>query len=89
MSPINNEHSVNSDDETLGPDPLRIGELVRPDIERAVHEKYGEETEVSFAVAQVADVRLYGTFPEKAPLIRGWVQGLLSEALESLDAVEA
>ena len=73
---------------TPGPDPLRMGELVRPDLESAIHHKYGEDTELTFSVAQVTDVRLLGTFPDKAPVVRAWVQGLLSEALENLTDVD-
>lgn len=73
---------------TPGPDPLRIGELVRSDLEDAIHGKYGEDTELTFSVAQVTDVRLLGTFPEKAPTVRAWVAGLLADALENLTDVE-
>ena len=73
---------------TPGPDPLRIGELVRSDLEPAIHSKYGEDTELTFSVAQVTDVRLLGSFPEKAPMVRAWVAGLLAEALENLTDVE-
>ncbi len=73
---------------TPGPDPLRIGELVRPELETAIHEKYGEDTELIFSVAQVTDVRLLGTFPEKAPAVRTWVAGLLADALENLTDVD-
>lgn len=62
-----------------GPDPLRIGELVRPELETAIHGKYGEDTELTFSVAQVTDVRLLGSFPEKAPAVRAWVQGRAGE----------
>ncbi|MDR6220860.1 hypothetical protein [Deinococcus soli (ex Cha et al. 2016)] len=71
-----------------GPDPLRIGELVRPELETAIHEKYGEDTELTFSVAQVTDVRLLGSFPEKAPAVRAWVEGLLADALENLTDVD-
>lgn len=71
-----------------GPDPLHIGELVRPELEAASHEKYGEDTELTFSVAQVTDVRLLGSFPEKAPAVRAWVQGLLADALENLTDVD-
>ncbi|BBN97174.1 hypothetical protein DEGR_39070 (plasmid) [Deinococcus grandis] len=73
---------------TPGADPVRIGELVRPELEAAIHEKYGDDTELTFSVAQVTDVRLLGTFPEKAPLVRAWVAGLLAETLENLTDVE-
>lgn len=73
---------------TPGPDPLRLGELVRADLERAVQEKYGTDTAVSFAVGQAKDIRLHGTFPEKAPVIRQWVQEILAEALENIDAID-
>lgn len=72
---------------TPGPDPLRMGELVRPELEAAIHEKYGEDTELTVSVAQVTDVRLLGSFPEKAPTVRAWVAGLLAEALENLTDV--
>lgn len=71
-----------------GPDPLRIGELVRPELETAIHGKYGEDTELTFSVAQVTDARLLGSFPEKAPAVRAWVQGLLADALENLTDVD-
>ncbi|MFC4637864.1 hypothetical protein [Deinococcus hohokamensis] len=73
---------------TPGPDPLRIANLVRHDIERVVQGRYGEDTELTFSVAQVQDIRLHGTFPEKAPQVRAVVQGALSEALENLDAID-
>ena len=73
---------------TPGPDPLRIGELVRGELEPAIQARYGEDTELTFSAAQVADVRLLGSFPEKAPVVRAWVQGLLGEALENLADVE-
>lgn len=50
---------------TPGADPVRIGELVRPELEAAIHEKYGDDTELTFSVAQVTDVRLLGTFPRR------------------------
>ncbi|GGS03952.1 hypothetical protein [Deinococcus sedimenti] len=74
---------------TPGPDPLRLGELVRRDLEAAIHEQYGEDTELTFSVAQVADVRLLGSFPEKAPVVRAWVQGLLAQALENLTDIDS
>ena len=73
---------------TPGPDPLRIGALVRPELEAAIQARYGDDTELTFSVAQVADVRLLGTFPDKAPVVRAWVQGVLSEALEHLTDVD-
>lgn len=46
-------------------------------LEPAIQARCGEDTELTFSAAQVADVRLLGSFPGKAPVVPAWVQGLL------------
>ena len=49
-----------------GPDPERVIAALRPEVERGVQGRYGEETEVIFRVAQAPSIRVTGQFGEKA-----------------------
>ncbi|UBV45270.1 hypothetical protein LAJ19_20970 (plasmid) [Deinococcus taeanensis] len=73
---------------TPGPDPLRIGALMHADLTRAAQARYGEDTEVTFQIGAAPDIRLHGTFPDKAPVVRAWMQGVMTEVLENLSDVE-
>lgn len=67
-----------------GPDPERVIAALRPEVERGIQEKYGEETEVTFRVAQAPSIRVNGSFGEKAGVTSAFVQGILDGAFEHL-----
>lgn len=67
-----------------GPDPERVIAALRPEVERGVQEKYGEETEVVFRVAQAPSIRVSGQFGEKAAMTGAFVQEVLDGVFENL-----
>lgn len=68
-----------------GPDPERVISFIQPGVERALQRVYGAQTEVRLTVGRTLDVRLHGTFQEKAGEVRGRVAGVLEDAFENLE----
>ena len=67
-----------------GPAPERVIEALRPEVERGIQDRYGEETEVVFRVAQAPSIRVTGQFGEKAAVTGAYVQEVLDGAFEHL-----
>lgn len=67
-----------------GPDPERVIAALRPEVERGIQDKYGEETEVIFRVAQAPSIRVTGQFGEKAGVTGAFVQEVLDGVFENL-----
>lgn len=67
------------------PDMNRVIRAIEDDITEQVQAVYGEETEVRITVAKVADIRLTGTFPEKATETRKVVGEILGNVMENLE----
>ncbi|GGL93690.1 hypothetical protein GCM10010840_34570 [Deinococcus aerolatus] len=67
-----------------GPDPERVIAALRPEVERGVQGRYGEETEVIFRVAQAPSIRVTGQFGEKVAITAAFAQEVLDGAFEHL-----
>ncbi|CAM3507111.1 hypothetical protein DESA109040_14800 [Deinococcus saxicola] len=67
-----------------GPDPERVIAALRPEVERGIQEKYGEETEVVFRVAQAPSIRVTGQFGQKVAVTAAFAQEVLDGAFEHL-----
>ena len=67
-----------------GPDPERVIAALRPEVEQGIQQRYGEETEVVFRVAQAPSIRVTGQFGEKAGVTGAFVQEILDGAFEHL-----
>ncbi|CAM4058210.1 DinI-like family protein [Deinococcus marmoris] len=67
-----------------GPDPERVIAALRSEVERGVQDRYGEETQVIFRVAQAPSIRVTGQFGEKVAITAAFVQEVLDGAFEHL-----
>lgn len=67
-----------------GPDPERVIAALRPEVERGIQGRYGEETEVIFRVAQAPSIRVNGHFGEKVAVTAAFAQEVLDGAFEHL-----
>ncbi|WP_022803142.1 hypothetical protein [Deinococcus ficus] len=67
------------------PDMDRVIRAIEDDITAAVQAVYGPQTEVTLTAAKAADIRLTGTFQEKAGVIRERVGEILASAFDNLD----
>ncbi|CAM3440081.1 hypothetical protein DESA109040_12735 [Deinococcus saxicola] len=67
-----------------GPDPERVIAALRPEVEQGIQDKYGEETEVIFRVAQAPSIRVTGQFGEKVAVTGAFAQEVLDGAFEHL-----
>lgn len=67
------------------PDMDRVIRAIEDDVTAAVQAVYGTQTEVTLTAARAADIRLTGTFQEKAGVIRERVGEILASTFDNLD----
>ena len=70
------------------PDMNRVIAAIEDEVTEKIQAVYGEETEVRLSVAKAADIRLNGTFGEKAPETRKVVGEILANIMEHLELGE-
>ncbi|MFC4427252.1 hypothetical protein [Deinococcus navajonensis] len=63
----------------------RVLQAIEHEVTAALQAIYGTQTAVRLTVARTQDIRLSGTFSEKAGVVRERVGDILGQALENLD----